>query len=58
MNTTELLLVAFNYVKFLQAQIGILAMMDLEEIILLNFRYLRWLLSALLYFLLSVYIIL
>jgi Helix-loop-helix DNA-binding domain len=57
MNTAEMLLAAFKYVKFLQAQIGILAMMDLEEVILLNSLYLRFILSALLYFLLSVYII-
>lgn len=54
MNTAEMLLAAFKYVKFLQAQIGILAMMDLEEVILLFFVFLRVILSALLYFILPV----
>lgn len=37
MNTAEMLMAAFKYVKFLQAQIGILAMMDSQEVIPLIF---------------------
>lgn len=46
MNTAEMLLASFKYIKFLQAQVGILAMMHLKEVVLLIFILLILLLSG------------
>lgn len=46
MNTAEMLLASFKYIKFLQAQAGILAMMHLKEVVLLIFILLILLLSG------------